>query len=330
MRVHRLPKIVSAGTLLLLLIIHPLQVFGSSLTDAKQLLAEGAGFSWDDARARSIRILVQRRDQSSDVRSSIGSGFLISPDGLFVTAYHVMKYCLGNNQGAAGFSVTLDCSAEHPKIEYRAENNGKEYEIEIISYLRREDSVKAEVQTPEETMKLKDFVIGRLKAPAGTRFAFWQLNEFKRQRASDNPPAAHVELRPLVPPKKVFVAGYSAGPEFSLAQGFLNLTEAQHRAYFAWNYDVYEDPRLLQTYGIPAGTRWGIPVVNFMSGGAVIDAAGNVVGLVVNQSAGNAGVLSIENFLETFFSWTAKPGTPPTVLLKPTQTPLYLKVQNHL
>jgi Trypsin-like peptidase domain len=331
MKVPRLPKILALGSFLLLL-WPPFHAAGSSLTDAEQLLAEGAGFTWEDARSRSVKIIVQRRDGSAEnaVRSSIGSGFLISPDGLFVTAYHVMKYCLGNNQAAAGFSVALDCSTEHPKIEYRAQNDGKEFEIEIVSYLRLKDSVKGEVQTPEETMRLKDFVIGRLKAPASTRFAFWQLNEFKRQPSGDIGPRAFAELKPLVPPKKVFVAGYAAGPDFALAQGFLNLTEDQHRAYFAWNRDIYNDPRLLQKYGIPAGTRWGIPVANYMSGGAVIDAAGDVLGLVVNQSAGNAGVLSTQNFLETFFSRTAQPGTPPAVVLKYSRTPLYLKAGNNL
>src|SRR5512138_509404 len=83
----------------------------SPLSDAKHLLAEGARFTWDDARSRSVKIVVQRRDQTGGaVRSSIGSGFLISPDGLYITAYHVMKYCLGNNQARPGFSVALDCS----------------------------------------------------------------------------------------------------------------------------------------------------------------------------------------------------------------------------
>src|SRR6185369_9415367 len=218
MRFDSLPKIVSAGAFVLLL-LHPILALGNSLTDATQLRAEGAAFSWEEARERSVKIVVQRRGDEAGTRSSIGSGFLISSDGLFVTAYHVMKYCLGNNQGAAGFSVAVDCSKEHPKVEYRAQNNGQEYEIEIISYLKLQDSVKAEVQTPDETMKLKDFVIGRLKAPAGAGFPYWQLNEFNRQRSGDRVASTRIELRPLVPPKKVFVAGYSAGPEFSLTQG---------------------------------------------------------------------------------------------------------------
>jgi Trypsin-like peptidase domain len=301
----------------------------SPLSDAKRLLAEGARFTWDDAESRSVKIVVQRRDQTSGgVRSSIGSGFLISPDGLFITAYHVVKYCLGNNQTQAGFSVAVDCSKEHPNIEYRALNGGREFEIEIVSYLRREDSIRSEVQTPEETAELKDFVIARLKTPTAGRFAYWQLNDFGKPLAVDNT-AKHDDFKPLVPPKKVFVAAYAAGPDFTLAEGFLNLIDRDRRAYFAWNRDIY-DPRVLRAYDIPPGIKWGIPVANYMSGGAVIDPAGTVIGLVVNQSGGNAGVLSTENFLDTFFSRTAAPGTPPAVVLTPTRAPLYLKARGGL
>ncbi len=62
-----------------------------------------------------------------------------------------------------------------------------------------------------------------------------------------------------------------------------------------------------------------------MSGGAVVDASGYLVGLVVNGNHQTAGILSIENVLETFFSRTAKSGASPSVVLRPTETPLYLK-----
>lgn len=316
-----------AAGLLALILSFPPSAIGSSLTDAKQLIAAGAGFTWEDAQSRSVKLVVQRRDQNSAVRSSIGSGFLISPDGLFVTAYHVMKYCLGNQQLQAGFSVALDCSKEHPAIEYRALSGGREFEVEIVSYLSRADSIKGDVQTPEETIGLKDFVIARLKTPSGVRFPYWRLSDFKNPSRGDPNSRTHLQLKPLVPPKKVFVAGYAAGPEFSLAEGFLNITEDQHRAYFAWNRDIYEDPRILQSFGIPAETRWGIAVANYMSGGAVIEASGDVLGLVVNQGGGSAGVLSMENLLATFFSRTAKPGTEPVILLRPSETPLYLRAQ---
>jgi trypsin-like peptidase len=323
----RLLTVRSAAALLALVLSFPPRAIGSSLTDAKQLLAAGAGFTWEDAQSRSVKILVQRRDQNSAVRSSIGSGFLISPDGLFVTAYHVMKYCLGNKQSQAGFSVALDCSKEHANVEYRALNGGREFEVEIVSYLPRADSIKGDVQTPEETIELKDFVIARLKAPSGVNFPYWRLSDFKYPSSSNASAKAPLQLKPLLPPKRVFIAGYAAGPEFSLAEGFLNITEDQHRAYFAWNRDIYEDPHILQRFGIPTGTRWGIPVANYMSGGAVIETTGDVLGLVVNQGGGSAGILSMPNLLDTFFSRTANPDTKPAILLRPSDTPLYLRAQ---
>jgi S1-C subfamily serine protease len=66
-------------------------------------------------------------------------------------------------------------------------------------------------------------------------------------------------------------------------------------------------------------------VVNHMSGGPVVDAAGNVIGIVVNGNRNTAGVLSIENVLSTFFSKVGKSNVQPAVILNPTETPLYLR-----
>jgi hypothetical protein len=67
-----------------------------------------------------------------------------------------------------------------------------------------------------------------------------------------------------------------------------------------------------------------------MSGGAVIDVAGYVVGLVVNGANLTTGVLSIENVLETFFSRSKSNGDGEGVVLNPTQTRLYLKTVTNL
>jgi hypothetical protein len=57
----------------------------------------------------------------------------------------------------------------------------------------------------------------------------------------------------------------------------------------------------------------------------VVDAAGYVIGLVVNGNQNTAGVLSIENILSTFFSRYGRSGAKPAVLVGPAETPLYLK-----
>jgi len=296
------------------------------LTEPTQLAAEGARFTWEDARSKSVKILMRYKDRDGSWKQSdMGSGFLISSDGLFVTAYHVMKYCLKNNQAKSGFSVAVDCSTEHPVLEYRAQNRGGEFEIELVSHLTKEESTKGEVQTPDDTIKLRDFVIGRLKSVRpGVEFPHWDLKDFRRGMIDLTRPAADFEFKPLVPPKKVFLAGYPGDRDFAIAPGFLNLAEDRHRGYFAADIALYES-QYLESHGIPANTQWGIAVENHMSGGAVVDYAGNVVGVIINGHARSAGVLSIENFLETFFSRSAKPGTRPAVFLSPTRTPLYLR-----
>jgi hypothetical protein len=62
-----------------------------------------------------------------------------------------------------------------------------------------------------------------------------------------------------------------------------------------------------------------------MSGGPVIDPSGYVVGIVVNGNNRTAGVLSIENVLETFFSRSRASDISQFVVLSPTNTPLYLR-----
>jgi hypothetical protein len=66
-------------------------------------------------------------------------------------------------------------------------------------------------------------------------------------------------------------------------------------------------------------------IENHMSGGAVIDSAGYVVGMVVNGNQNTAGILSIENILATFFSRQSDSEARPALLLNPTNTPLFLK-----
>jgi len=104
------------------------------------------------------------------------------------------------------------------------------------------------------------------------------------------------------------------------------LTEKNRRGYFAADLKVYTTP-YLESQGVAIDTQWGMRIENHMSGGAVVDASGYVVGLVVNGNHNTAGILSIENILATFFSRAGNPEARPAVLLNPTDTPLYLKRQ---
>jgi hypothetical protein len=292
----------------------------------EQLSAEGATFTWEEAQSKSIRIVVDYQDRTGNARrASLGSGFLISSDGLFVTAYHVMKHCLERQKEKASFSGGVNCSAEHPVLRYKALNGDQEFEIEIVSHLRERDSLgRASSQTPDETIKQRDFVIGKLKADPKAVFRFWNIRDFREGTIDLSNPKADFELQPLFPPKKVFIAGYPENRDFVISHGFLNLTEANHRGYFAADLKLYA-PAYLTKQGISPDTKWGIRVENQMSGGAVIDAQGFVVGLVVNGKDNTTGVLSIENVLETFLSRSEVSGGESAVILTPTKTTLFLK-----
>jgi hypothetical protein len=317
-------KLLLSATILWTLF--PSWALSAFLPGAAELSAAGAAFTWEDAKSKSLKILIEYEDRDSSWKqASLGSGFLISPDGLFVTAYHVMKYCLESQKERSRFATAVNCSAEHPVFRYKAQNGDGEYEIEIISHLTERDSVNGKkTQTPDETIKHRDFVLGRLKAQRGARFSYWQARDFKEGLVNVANPRADFEFEPLLPPKKVFIAGFPGGREFTIAHGFLNLKEANHRGYFAADLKIY-NAAYLENYGIAPDTQWGIPVENHMSGGPVIDASGFVIGLVVNGEERTTGILSIENVLETFFSrWEAPDGQEP-VRLSPTKSPLYLK-----
>jgi Trypsin-like peptidase domain len=312
--------------LLVLWLTFPSFALGNYLSQAEQLSAEGAQFTWSEARSKSLKIIVEYQDGNGNwQQTNLGSGFLISSDGLFVTAYHVVQYCLVRHKELSRFSESIDCATANPRARYKAQNLDREFGIEIISHLREEDSTNGKsFHTPDEIIKQRDFVIGKLKAQPGTRFAHWQLPDFQQGIISLSDPRADFELKPLLPPKRVFIAGYPQGRDLEISYGFLNLKDENHRGYFAADYKLYA-PAYLERQGIPSDTQWGMRVENHMSGGAVIDTTGALVGVVVNGSKNTAGILSIENILETFFSRSSKTDAPPSIVLTPTETPLYLR-----
>ena len=310
-----------SGTLL------PLPTAANYLEGTNHLVSEGAEFSWQQAEDRSLRILVEYKDSLGEwKRTELGSGFLISGDGFFVTAYHVMKYCLQNKKTAAGFGDPVPCSAQHPYLRYKALNRGQLFDIDIVSHLREKDSVDSNpTQTPDETIKQRDFVIGKLITARGN-FAHWPVRHFGEGVIDLQRPGAEFEFEPLYPPKKVFITGYPGTRAFAITSGYLNLKEANQRGYFAADIPLYT-PAYLSKIGISPDTKWGIRVENHMSGGAVVDADGFVIGLVVNGHGSTTGVLSIENVLENFTSRSL--AGEQAVVLTPTKVPLYLRTKSY-
>jgi hypothetical protein len=312
--------------LVFLWLFFPSSAIGNYLSKAEQLSAEGVRFTWSEVESKSLKISLEYQDdQGNWQRANLGSGFLISPDGLFVTAYHVMKYCLLGQREMNRFAERVDCSTAQPRVRYSALNGDREYPIEILSHLSEADSTNGKsVHTPDEIIKHRDFVIGKLRTQPDTRFSYWQLPDFKPDTISLRAPRADFELQPLLPPKKVFIAGYPRDRDLVIAFGFLNLRDENHRGYFAADYKLYA-PGYLEKEGISPDTRWGMRVENHMSGGAVLDITGSLVGIVVNGNKNTAAILSIENIMENFFSRTGRLGASPALILTPTETPLYLR-----
>ena len=62
------------------------------------------------------------RRRGQETVSISDPGFLISLDGLFITAYHVMKYCLDAQKEASRFAELSDCSKNRPRLRYLAQN----------------------------------------------------------------------------------------------------------------------------------------------------------------------------------------------------------------
>ena len=317
-------------TFVVVLFLLPAPASSRFSTNAEEFAAsKGVAFSWTDARSKSVKILLEYRDATQVWRRvNVGSGFLLSADGLFVTAYHVMKYCLAAQRQTSGLAVRIDCSSARPGVRYVAQNGAHEYEIEITSHLREEDSTNGKGKhTPDEIIKQRDFVVARLKTDGTERFSYWRLRDFDQRRINIFNPTADFNLTPLMPPKRVFIAGFPNNHEFVISEGFLNLTEENNRGYFAADLKVYSTP-YLKSQGFDPYTKWGMRVDNHMSGGAVVDSSGYVVGLVVNGNDNTAGILSIENVLSTFFSRASAFGERPAVILNPTHAPMFLKQES--
>ena len=292
----------------------------------RPLAGQAVKFTWSEVKSKSLKISLEYQDGEGNWKQTdLGSGFLISPDGLFVTAYHVVKYCLASEKEVSRFSESVDCSTAQRRVRYKAQNGDRQFDIEILSHLREQDSTNGKtLHTPDEIIKQRDFVIGKLKAQAGARFAYWSLPDFQQGTISLSNPRADFELKPLLPPKRVFAAGYPRDRDLVITHGFLNLQDQHHRGYFAADYELY-GAGYLEREGIAPDTQWGMRVENHMSGGAVVDAAGTLVGVIVNGNSNTAGILSIENVVETFFSRAGESGAQPAVMLTPTETPLYLR-----
>ena len=111
--------------------------FASFITTANGLASQGVNFTWSDVSAKTVRIVAEYSDENAAPKQvSLGSGFLISPDGLFVTAYHVMKFCLTEKKrGSSALATVVDCSNPKNLICYRAYNGEDQFGIEIVSYL---------------------------------------------------------------------------------------------------------------------------------------------------------------------------------------------------
>jgi hypothetical protein len=304
----------------------PSQALGKIITNAEDLATRGVNFTWPEVKSKSLRIVLEyQAENGARRRANLGSGFIISADGLFVTAYHVMKYCLVGQELNQGLSVKVECSPAHSPVRYKAVNGEREFDIQVVSFLKEADSTRGKsMHTPDEIIKQRDFVIGKIAADIGTSFTHWTLREFDDSNIDLSNPRADFQLAPLMPPKRVFIVGFSNDHDFLISEGFLNLTDQNRRGYFGADYKVYS-PSYLQTQGVSLDTEWGIRVENHMSGGAVIDASGNVVGLVVNGNRNTAGILSIENVLSTFFSPIGRTNMLPAVVLDPAAKPLYLK-----
>ena len=118
----------------------PSLVGGEIITSADQLEARGVNFTWSDVKTKTVKILLEYQEPDGKWRrASLGSGFVISPDGLFLTAYHVMKFCLDKVRANHGLSVNLDCSTAQ-KPRYKALAGEREFDIQIISHLSETDS----------------------------------------------------------------------------------------------------------------------------------------------------------------------------------------------
>ena len=180
-----------------------------------------------------------------------------------------------------------------------------------------------ETHTPDEIMTQKDFVIGKLKSDK-TTFLYWRVRDFEDGTVDADGAREELQLTPMLPPKQVFIAGFPQAEQFAISQGFLNLIEKNQRGYFAVDMNVYTES-YLRSQAVALDTEWGMRTQNHMSGGAVVDVHGYVVGLLVNGNASTAAVLSIENILKTFFTRRTNTGDRPAILLDPDLTPLFLK-----
>jgi len=106
--------------------------FAGFIITADELACQDVNFTWSD--------VTPKRSKSSPEYS------------LFVTVYHVIKFCLAvKKRGSSALPTVVDCSNPKNLIGYRAYNGEDQFGIEIVSYLSETESASGkdrQTQTP--------------------------------------------------------------------------------------------------------------------------------------------------------------------------------------
>lgn len=257
----------------------------------------GSEIKWKDLEQMVLKITTK-----VDGIEVNGTGFLISPDGYFLTTLHGLEAALQDRLNQQDLSTPIEAKG------YEAKIGSDTYHFSIVSHPNYKDV--SQDQAVLASIKSRDFVVAKLELPAEKKLPFFDLSKKNGLGHSSDLAESETEAKlgkfnqiPLT-----FIPGFPAleksNGSFQIGVGFMTYFETGHRGFLMGPLEGAFDLQSTKSESeLPLYERLkkGPHLVGGSSGSPVINREGTLLGLLRSAGETTASVVSINSVLSTLF-----------------------------